>query len=272
MLDFAKWEAQLATLSSIYQSAGPFPFIVMDDFLSDGALREALQEFPSADAPHWTYYFHFNERKLGRSGREFIPSALLRIIDELNSERFVRFLTHLTGVSSLIPDPSLEGGGLQLISQGGFLNIHADFTAHPRERHWARRVNLLIYLSEGWKESYGGALELWDSTATQCVTQIPPLLNRCVIFSSDATSFHGHPDPLTCPRDWSRKSIALYYFVHADRPRTRATDYRARPTDAPSKKALIYLDKMVLRAYDFSKRRMRLRNEWVGKLLRLLSR
>ena len=33
-----------------------------------------------------------------------------------------------------------------------------------------------------------------------------------VIFSTTDFSNHGHPDPLNCPDDRSRKSIATYYF------------------------------------------------------------
>jgi hypothetical protein len=34
------------------------------------------------------------------------------------------------------------------------------------------------------------------------------------LFSTTSTSYHGHPDELTCPPDRSRKSIALYYYTN----------------------------------------------------------
>ena len=33
-----------------------------------------------------------------------------------------------------------------------------------------------------------------------------------VVFTSTDFSFHGHPDPLTCPPERSRRSLALYYY------------------------------------------------------------
>ena len=33
-----------------------------------------------------------------------------------------------------------------------------------------------------------------------------------LLFNTTSTSFHGHPDPLQCPAERSRKSIALYYY------------------------------------------------------------
>jgi hypothetical protein len=44
-----------------------------------------------------------------------------------------------------------------------------------------------------------------------------PAFNRMVIFSTTERSFHGHPSPLACPDDRSRRSLALYYYS-AGRP------------------------------------------------------
>jgi hypothetical protein len=47
------------------------------------------------------------------------------------------------------------------------------------------------------------------------------------------TSYHGHPDPLLCPKNRVRKSIALYYYTLRDDPKfegraKRETDFRPR--------------------------------------------
>jgi hypothetical protein len=42
-------------------------------------------------------------------------------------------------------------------------------------------------------------------------------MNRCVIFSTTSTSYHGHPEPVACPEGNARKSLALYYYT-AGRP------------------------------------------------------
>jgi hypothetical protein len=39
-----------------------------------------------------------------------------------------------------------------------------------------------------------------------------------VVFSTTDDSYHGHPDPLTCPEGRSRRSIAMYYYT-VGRPR-----------------------------------------------------
>ena len=60
--------------------------------------------------------------------------------------------------------------------------------------------------------SLAGSLELWDKDMKECKQKILPSFNKMVIFSTTDFSNHGHPDPLTCPDNISRKSLALYYF------------------------------------------------------------
>jgi Rps23 Pro-64 3,4-dihydroxylase Tpa1-like proline 4-hydroxylase len=145
----------------------------------------------------------------------------------------LRFLEDITGIAHLIPDPYLEGGGFHSIGAGGFLKIHADFNWHAK-LNLHRRLNVLLYLNSKWSEDWGGDLELWDQDMTRCVKKITPVINRLVIFSTTDSSFHGHPDPLMCPSDVIRKSIALYYYTagrpeeEVVRPRSTQTKYRAR--------------------------------------------
>ena len=74
-----------------------------------------------------------------------------------------------------------------------------------------------IYCIEDTQTSYwpawGGELEFWDRTGRQRVKSIAPIFNRVVIFDTSNYSYHGHPQPLLCPPDRSRKSIALYYYT-----------------------------------------------------------
>ncbi|MCB9285156.1 MAG: 2OG-Fe(II) oxygenase [Lewinellaceae bacterium] len=148
----------------------------------------------------------------------------------LNSQPFLEFLQNLTGIKeTLIPDPYFEGGGYHQIKPGGFLKVHVDFHKH-KMMDLDRRVNVLVYLNEDWKEEYGGHFELWERDMSQCVTRIAPLFNRMAIFSTTDYSWHGHPDPLACPPDRSRRSLALYYYTNG-RPASDVSDvHRKRIT------------------------------------------
>jgi Rps23 Pro-64 3,4-dihydroxylase Tpa1-like proline 4-hydroxylase len=61
----------------------------------------------------------------------------------------------------LIPDPYLFGGLLHATASSGKLAVHADFNKHFRFK-LERRLNMLVFLNEGWTEENGGWLELWD--------------------------------------------------------------------------------------------------------------
>jgi hypothetical protein len=71
---------------------------------------------------------------------------------------------------------------------------------------------------------------------TECRVRVSPLWNRCVVFSTDADSWHGHPDELLTPEHVKRRSVALYYYtasknVYNEVPNL-STMYQARPTDS----------------------------------------
>ena len=134
------------------------------------------------------------------------------LLSQFNSSTICEFLQVLTGIEKLIPDPHFVGGGLHQIVQGGFLKIHADFNWHG-DLDLHRRINLLVYLNKNWKEEYGGHLELWDKEMKNCEERVLPVFNRCAIFTTTSDSWHGNPAPLTCPEGWTRKSLALYYYL-----------------------------------------------------------
>jgi 2OG-Fe(II) oxygenase superfamily len=272
LVDYARLDARLPAAARAYPHAEPYPHAVLDDFLDPAVARQLLHEFPPIDPSAWINYAHVNERKYGKSDRPSFPPTIGRVVDELNTARFVTWLEQLTGLAGLLADPTLEGGGLHQSARGGHLNVHADFTGHPHRSAWRRRVNLLLYLNEGWQEPYGGHLELWSRDMARCVQRILPSFNRAVIFNTDPDSFHGHPVPLPCPTHVTRKSIALYYFTAETRPfLVRSTEYRARPGDG-LRGIAIYLDKMALRGYDRAKRALGLDDRFASRILEVLAR
>jgi hypothetical protein len=271
VLDLSSLERGCARLHAEYRAAEPYPHIVIDDFLQPDVVKSAMSEFPSLDPEQWTNYVHVNERKFSNTDPSTWGPTLQRILEELNSDRFVRFVSQLIGVDDLMADPELEGGGLHQSTRGGFLNIHADFTVHPHHRNWQRRANLLLYLNDEWLPEYGGDLELWDADMKRCVKKVSPIANRALIFTTDPTSFHGHPEPMGCPEGVSRRSLALYYFSVETDPMVRSTEYRPRPGDG-ARSILITADKHLLRTYDWVKRRFGISDQTASRLLRLRDR
>jgi 2OG-Fe(II) oxygenase superfamily len=153
----------------------------------------------------------------------------------MNSRPMLQFLEALTGIEALLPDPYFAGGGFHETTRGGKLGIHADFRIND-QLHLQRRLNLLIYLNETWQDEWKGQLELWNKPMTECRVRVSPLWNRCVVFSTDADTWHGHPDELQTPEGVTRRSIALYYYtasrnVYNEVP-SLSTLYQARPQES----------------------------------------
>ncbi len=105
----------------------------------------------------------------------------------------------------------------------------------------------------------------------RCVRRVAPVASRVLIFTTDATSYHGHPEPMRCPEGVARRSLALYYFSVEEDPLVRSTDYRARPGDG-ARSVLIYGDKQMLRAYDWAKRRLGLSDQTASTIFGLRER
>jgi hypothetical protein len=271
VIDFAAIEQGITARRERYLAARPFPHTVIDDLLPEATFRAAAQEFPDVDEEIWTNWVHVNSRKFGNAEPDTWPPTLRAVARGLTSPRFVAWLEAVTGHEHLIADWSMDGGGLHQSGAGGFLNVHADFTSHHVHKNWRRRVNVLLYLNEHWDPSWGGALELWSPDMQRCAERIEPLGNRMLVFTTSESSFHGHPDPMSCPPDVYRRSLALYYYVAEKRPLHRSTDYRARPGDGLHAVA-IYLDKKALQAFDLLKRRFRLSDAAASRLLRTIRR
>ncbi len=272
IFDYNKWNSQLPELNKQYQNADPYPHIVLENFLNAKVLEECVKEFNELNKTDgWINYVHYNEKKRGLNKVDLLPATIKETISELNSPEFLQFLNRLTGIQNLQNDDRLEGGGVHQSGKGGFLNIHADFTVHPHHRNWQRRINVLVYLNKNWQDEWGGKLELWDKQMKACRKKISPVFNRCVIFNTDADSFHGHPEPMTCPEDQFRRSIALYYYTVEKNPFRRATFYKTRPGDR-NKKFLVKIDNTMLAIYTKMKGWLGTNDKIVGNLLRFFSR
>ena len=195
-----------------YRTADPFPHAVIDAFLDEGLVQRVAAEFIAMDRSDWRRSNSAHERKLSTEDESRFGPFTMKVIAALNSGAFLNFLERLTGISGLIADPYLRGGGLHEIEPGGKLDVHADFNLYERLKVY-RRLNLLLYLNPSWQDAWGGHLELWSADCRTKVKSIGPLLNRAVIFDTSNKSYHGHPNPLACPDGESRKSIALYYYT-----------------------------------------------------------
>lgn len=234
-MNFSRSELRLhlqSELSSVVTEDVPFRHWIIDDFLPVTFANLALDSFPSPGSSIWGHVAYEMQTKSSCSDLIKMPEPLNSLIIYLSSYEFVTLLETLTGISNLISDFDLDGGGLHQSRRGGSLAVHSDFSSH-RHSGLSRRLNLIYYLNKDWKTSYGGSLDLYSSKGDQIIKTVEPSFNRAILFETTTTSFHGHSRPLTCPSDISRNSIALYYYTRRYHQDVRGRNTRWR---LPSRK------------------------------------
>lgn len=229
-------EARVAGLGEQFRSAKPFPHIVLDDFLPRWIAESVEREFPGPDSSIWAHLpTEDQRRKMATVDDGQIPPLSRTVLHHLNSGSFLRFLEKMTGISNLVADMKYVGGGLHQNGPGGKLAVHIDYSHHPQNGLY-RQLNLLVYLNREWKEDYHGHIELWDPRLTRCEKKVFPAFNRCVIFRTSDISFHGYPEPMSCPEGQFRKNLSTYYFTK-EPPAGREQDvhntlFKSRPGDS----------------------------------------
>lgn len=267
-LDLERLEALAAGGPEVFAAARPFPHLVIDDFLRPAVAAAMAGEFDPTTAG-WVFLHHVNERKLILPDLTHMGPASRAVVADLQTPSFVAVLERLTGVTGLLADPTLDGGGLAVTAPGGYLNVHSDSLAHGKRRTWSRQVNLILFLTPGWQEAYRGWLELWDAPPTRCVRRILPSFNRAVLFRTTPTSLHGVPAGVASPPGVLRQSLAVYYFRDEGRVcRLHPTRYLPLPGDPPLRRALIHLDRFLLTIYAYVKRYTPIGDTLVSRLLR----
>lgn len=202
------------SLAFNYRQAKPFPHIVLDQMFSNSLIEQLIDEIPPITDDHWVHHDHEHEEKYGlRSALDLGPGGF-RLLSLLHSAAFLYFLSELTGVPRLLPDPYLQGSGYSLMPEGSKFDVHIDRnTAY--ETGLIRRLALIIYLNHAWRPEYGGQLELWNTDGTKCEVSIDPVFNRTAIFEVNETSYHGVPAPIAAPLGRSRNSFLVYYHTAA---------------------------------------------------------
>jgi Rps23 Pro-64 3,4-dihydroxylase Tpa1-like proline 4-hydroxylase len=211
----------------------PYPHYVIDDFVNDDIAHKLSNDFMDFDSPNWFKYNNQVEVKKSCNNWYNFPEETYKFFQYLNSPAFVQSLSEVTGVQ-LIPDHGLHGAGWHIQPTGGKLNVHLDYSIHPK-LGLERRFNFIFYLTPNWDTNWGGHLELWshDSENNQpkeLVKTIENKFNRAVIFDTTYNSWHGFSQPINCPVDVYRKSIAMYYLCE---PSEIASD-RSRALFAPT--------------------------------------
>jgi Rps23 Pro-64 3,4-dihydroxylase Tpa1-like proline 4-hydroxylase len=201
-----------------FEQAQPFRHLLIENFFDQAFCERLLSEFPDFDTraamnENGEIGGKATQEKMQRLGRSY-----QRLDEVVKSQAFRDLVGEITGVPDLQYDPHYFGGGTHENRQGQDLDAHVDFNYHPVTRQH-RRLNLIVYLNKDWQDDWGGALQLhrnpYAEPSQDEIVTLTPLFNRCVIFETTESSWHGF-ERINLPLDLqglSRKSFALYYYT-----------------------------------------------------------
>lgn len=213
----------------------PFDYYVIDNFLEESQAKQLSNEFIPFDSEHWFNYNNPLEIKKTLNNWYHFPQTTYKFFSYLNSEKFVDEVKRITNNQNLFVDIGLHGAGWHIHGNGGKLNVHLDYSIHPKLK-LQRKYNLILYLSQDWNTDWGGNLEFWshnqhNNSPKEKIATVECKFNRAVIFDTTKNSWHGFNDPINCPENVYRKSIAVYYLTT---PQTD-TETRYRALYSPAK-------------------------------------
>lgn len=208
-------------LQTEFLSAAPFNHVVIDNFFTPETVDALIAEFPAYDSSVWNaHYNNAIENKKACNHWDKFPKTTYAVLHYLCGTGFENIVSEITGHQGVQADVGLHGGGWHAHTTAGNLNIHLDYSIHPKlqlERHY----NLIVYLTPDWNPEWGGGLELWshdDKTgrAKQLEKLVVNKFNRAVLFDTTQNSWHGLPAKLNCPEGVVRQSLAVYYVTEPD--------------------------------------------------------
>ncbi len=211
----------------------PFKFCILENFLplqyADRIYKELRQVEINDD---WYKYDSPFEKKRSTDSWTLFPPNVSHFLMSTLTGPFIKNIEEQMGMTGLVADGNLRGGGIHIQERDSFLGIHADMQIHPSLKLY-RRVNAILFMNKEWAPEWNGNLEFWDSTMTECKKKIEPRFNRMVLFETHANSFHGMPDKVMCPETHRRMSLATYFWsatVPENMPiNNGSTDFRLRP-------------------------------------------
>lgn len=177
------------------------------------------------------------EMMLRKSIREkkFVTSQMDRcnpLVEEavfaFQDPRVVELVSAITGIRQLEPDAQLYAGGVSVMGQSHFLNPHID-NSHDRKRERYRVLNLLYYVSPGWRTEFGGDLELWPDGPTGKALIVPSIFNQLVVMGTTTHSWHSVNEVRV---NRARCCVSNYYFSKVSPEQAdyfHITSFRGRP-------------------------------------------
>lgn len=240
---FKKHFSNFQQLNNQFVGTPPFPMIVLDNFLPKDTALNLEKEADSIPDIYWNDFTRRGSYMRECNQMQFAPEAQ-NFVSQMHSSLGMEWLTSLTGIKDLLPDPYLTGAAYSKSYSGDCLKMHTDFNWNDKLK-LHRMLSVIIYLNSHWEKEWGGELKFNDFYNDKTVQSVEPLFNRAIIWRYHKRGFHGFPEPLRCPSGESRKTFRLFFYVSEANPKADDRPHRS----------LYWYDKELEEPYDIPTQR-----------------
>jgi Rps23 Pro-64 3,4-dihydroxylase Tpa1-like proline 4-hydroxylase len=199
-------EGEAERLAEAFRTPGQVPSCHIDDLLPRALAHEIHERFPATD--RMVLKRSIKEHKRVAAQMDDYDPLLEEAIYAFQDPRVVGLVQQITGLQALEPDADLYAGGLSTMTKGGYLRPHLD-NSHDGGQGRYRVLNLLYYVTPGWRPEYGGSLQLWDEGPLKTTRTIVSRFNRLVLMETNRSSWHSVNQIV---HDGARCCVSNYYF------------------------------------------------------------
>jgi Rps23 Pro-64 3,4-dihydroxylase Tpa1-like proline 4-hydroxylase len=222
----ARMTAEKDQLQREFQIKGRIQSCLIDNLLPNDLAMEIAGVFPRAE--EMQEQKSIREQKFTAKQLDRYSPLIEEIVFAFQDAGILELTSEITGIKELQADPNLYAGGISLMANGNFLLPHID-NSHDKDRNRYRVLNLLYYVTPGWKKEYGGNFELWDNGPKGQAREIVSAFNRLVIMATHETSWHSVNE---VKHQGSRCCISNYFFSKnplENHEYFHVTTFRGRP-------------------------------------------
>lgn len=225
IFDYERFKNLVKSNSKEYLNRYPYPYAIFDGLFDDAFINLLNAEIDREGFKRDSRNIEGEEVKVRSDfdDNEALPQYTRRAFEIINGGKFLNLVSELTGVEGLISDPYYDGGGINIIENGGTLAVHVDGTDQHRMKI-SRRLNAILFLNDNWEPAWNGYHEQWDfmnkdlspldeRQVWRCARKILPRKNRMLVFTTNDHSWHGHAGVLKVPEGVKRRSLIAYYYT-----------------------------------------------------------
>jgi len=216
VINYSNIENNIDDLRSKFLNAKPFPHIQFLDFLNQDFFKKFNEEIPvtSDDIKknNGKKFSTMVEKKKWISTNTELPQLTKILIDELNSEKFLKILNLITTLKSLVTTNlgNTELSNYHEMEPGGYLGPHVDHGAEPKTG-LPHVLNIVVYLTQNWVKSWRGGTSLYNQDGKKLIAEIDYIPNSAIVFLHTPYSFHG-VEKISEDANLIRRSIYVDYY------------------------------------------------------------